>query len=412
MAWLGTWGKRRKITIDQSLIDSALSNFPVMIRISALSGIDDDDISDIFDDLGANSLKIAVTRSDGTTQCYVEIEHWDNSGELAILWVNVPSISDSVDTELYIYYDNSEANNSSYVGVTGSAVAQNVWNSNYISVWHMNQDPSGGAPQLLDSCSLDADGTSGGSMTSGDLVIESDVGPVIDFETDDYFDCGAKSEHAANTVTIESLIKVDNVVGNKVIVHKGDGSVANRQGYYIFVDEDELAWGTNYGGSWKSWVSNNANFSADQLYWVASSVEVGAATPVILYKNNAALTLGTSNTLAAINPNDRSLKIGAWKGPSLQDWFYGRIGEIRISNVIRPVGWIKAGYYSIFDLLLTYDSVDEYTTIPPTTLVSTTLAPTTLAPTTLLPTTLAPSRGVLIGGKLVNNSILFGRLVQ
>jgi len=51
-------------------------------------------------------------------------------------------------------------------------------------------------------------------------------------------------------------------------------------------------------------------------------------------------------------------------------------------------------------------------TIAPTTLSPTTLAPTTLAPTTLLPTTLAPSLARLVGGKLVNESILFGRLVQ
>jgi hypothetical protein len=47
-----------------------------------------------------------------------------------------------------------------------------------------------------------------------------------------------------------------------------------------------------------------------------------------------------------------------------------------------------------------------------TTLLPTTLVPTTLPPTTLVPTTLAPSLGVLVGGKLVNDSILFRRLVQ
>ena len=52
------------------------------------------------------------------------------------------------------------------------------------------------------------------------------------------------------------------------------------------------------------------------------------------------------------------------------------------------------------------------TTSPPTTVVVTTLAPTTIAPTTLAPTTLAPALANLVGGKLVNQSILFGRLVQ
>jgi hypothetical protein len=99
MGWLvdpSRWAKRSEIVIDSSKVDDTLTNFPLMLRISAASGITDTDITDIFDDLGANSLKIAVTLSDGTTQCYVEIEKWNNVSEDAILWVKVPSVSSSV----------------------------------------------------------------------------------------------------------------------------------------------------------------------------------------------------------------------------------------------------------------------------------------------------------------------------
>jgi hypothetical protein len=53
-------------------------------------------------------------------------------------------------------------------------------------------------------------------------------------------------------------------------------------------------------------------------------------------------------------------------------------------------------------------------TISPTTLAPTTLAPTTLGSTTLAPTTLfgVSPRAILVNGKLVDKSILFGRLVQ
>lgn len=64
----------------------------------------------------ANRKKIAVTKSDGTTQCYVEIEKWDHASKQAWLWVKVPSIRISVDTDLYLYYDKDHADNTDYVG--------------------------------------------------------------------------------------------------------------------------------------------------------------------------------------------------------------------------------------------------------------------------------------------------------
>lgn len=50
-------------------------------------------------------------------------------------------------------------------------------------------------------------------------------------------------------------------------------------------------------------------------------------------------------------------------------------------------------------------------TPPPTTVPPTTEPPSTPPPTTVPPTTVPPDRGILVGGKLVNDSILFGRLI-
>ena len=50
MSWLSGWDKRIKLTIDKDQIDSALSNFPVMVYLSAASGIGDVDASCVKDD--------------------------------------------------------------------------------------------------------------------------------------------------------------------------------------------------------------------------------------------------------------------------------------------------------------------------------------------------------------------------
>ena len=96
------WANRLKLTIDSSKIDTAdLTDFPVMVHLSAASGIGDADVSAVFDELAsdANRKKIAVTTSDGTTQCYVEIEKWDDANEVAWLHVKVPTVAYDADTD-------------------------------------------------------------------------------------------------------------------------------------------------------------------------------------------------------------------------------------------------------------------------------------------------------------------------
>ena len=77
MALLSGWCNRVKLAINKDDIDAILSGFPVRLYISDSSGRNAKDITFVFDEIGANRLKIAVTASDGVTECYVEIEHWD-----------------------------------------------------------------------------------------------------------------------------------------------------------------------------------------------------------------------------------------------------------------------------------------------------------------------------------------------
>jgi len=143
MAWLCNWKKRVKLTIDNNDIDSALIDFPILIYLSASSGRNSDDISCVFDELGNNDnrKKIAVTKNDGTTQCYVEIERWDHANEKAWLHIKVPNISSSSDTDLYLYYDSNQSDNTTYVGDVEERTE--VWNSNYKGVYHLGELISG-----------------------------------------------------------------------------------------------------------------------------------------------------------------------------------------------------------------------------------------------------------------------------
>jgi hypothetical protein len=185
MAWLGTWANRLVLTIDSSKVDATLTDFPVLIHLSSSSGITNEDVTVVFDELSSSSdrKKMAVTSSDGTTQLYVEIEQWEiDMDEEAWLHVKVPSISSSSDTTLYLYYDSAQADNTTYVGDSTDAVVNNVWDSDFVAVWHMAQDPDGdGADAIKDSTSNLIHLTPNGSMTTSDLVAGK-AGRAIDFD--------------------------------------------------------------------------------------------------------------------------------------------------------------------------------------------------------------------------------------
>jgi hypothetical protein len=145
-----SWENYKQYTIDSAKVDSDLTDFPVTIIL-------DSDDSDFFIELlqDSDGKKIKVTTDlAGTNQCYVEIEHFSASSQKCVLHTKIPSISSSSDTEIYLWYDRDQPDNTTYVGDTGDAVAQNVWDDDFLGVYHMAQEPgSGTQPRIKDSTS-------------------------------------------------------------------------------------------------------------------------------------------------------------------------------------------------------------------------------------------------------------------
>ena len=116
MGWLDGWDKRRiKFTVDKDKIDTAdLEWFRVIVTLSPTHG------DCVFDELtsDANRFKIAFTKADGETQLYGEIEKWDDANESAIIHVSRDGwvISNTENTDFYMYYDIDHADNTTYIG--------------------------------------------------------------------------------------------------------------------------------------------------------------------------------------------------------------------------------------------------------------------------------------------------------
>jgi hypothetical protein len=329
MAWLSGFGNRLKIVIPSDNIDSTLSNFPILLKLTTSCGLTNFDASIVFDELqsDANRFKIAVTGSDGVSQRYVEIERWDDSSEEAFLWIKVPSISSSGKTELYFYYDATTSGNTTYVGDIGDTPAQNVWTNGFEAVYHMGESSGG----FIDSTANGWDsGSPSGSQTRN---VDAKVAGGMDW--DSAGSAAGTMTFSDNTVTVETWVKHDSVPGSiqrwftvaseiAVLRHEGSATVKfyNKLTGVIravtAASQVDTDWGY-FAGTWDG------------------------GTQRIFKNGTQVASQGQTGTL------DDATSFSYSSG---SESFYGLQDETRVSIVPRPASWLKATYYTCEDNLL------------------------------------------------------------
>ena len=126
---------RKQITIDYTKVGascgSGLSNFPVLINISGDADLKTTGNSGHV--TSASGYDIIFRSSDDKTKLDHEIEKFDGTsghGDL-VAWVRIPTLSNSANTSIYMYYGNSN--------ISSSQENKNgVWDSNYKGVWHLH----------------------------------------------------------------------------------------------------------------------------------------------------------------------------------------------------------------------------------------------------------------------------------
>jgi len=130
-----SWEFRKSITLSLNTatgVDSDLTDFPVLISFT------DTDLIQTNESQGRDFI---FTQSDGLTELSHEIEKFDNTTGEVIAWVKLPTMSASSTTELYMYYK-------------GNAIgfdSADVWNDDYVLVWHLNQTSTGTAGEFVDA---------------------------------------------------------------------------------------------------------------------------------------------------------------------------------------------------------------------------------------------------------------------
>lgn len=146
-SWLEEWDYRLEIKLNYNDVDEILLDFPVLIHLSNSSGINNQNLTEIFNEIGNNYNNTAYVYNN--ERLFFDVEYWNCTENLAEIWIEIPEINNITYTILYLYYDvymdGSEYNDSS-----------KVWDSNFFMIQHMNDNSTS---TVLDSTENNNDGT-------------------------------------------------------------------------------------------------------------------------------------------------------------------------------------------------------------------------------------------------------------
>jgi len=343
MAFPDGWGRRHEIEIPASKVDTNCADFPIFLN-------KDNFDSEIFDADGSfpalnggGDIRFSSDEA-GTNRLPCEIVTFttDNNPANGKAEIHVKrSLSSSSNTSIYVWYHKSGETQPAANDTYGS---ENVWNSNYLAVFHMNQDPSGSAPQLTDSTSNDFDMTSYGSMASGDLV-DAKLGKGIDF--DGTGDCFLKGTPIGGD-TINTGISAYTLQAWAYSTDPADsygpvmGCTIGHDHYihhYRAGDDKWHFWFRDNTDTLRSSaVYSNATVTASQWYMLHATND---GSNQYLYVDGAQQT--ASGSYSGFESTDQHLCIGARFTTDTRR-FEGKLDEVRVLSAALASGWISTEY--------------------------------------------------------------------
>jgi len=296
-------------------------------------------------DSGPNRKKIQFADADHN-RLYTEIEGWDHANRRAWLWTKVPYVTSGTNTLLYLYYDRTQEDNTTYVGDINEAPAKQVWSDNFVGVWHMTLNHYVNAVDPLYDSTTYANHMATGGF-GGEAVFQRVDGLITQgtlFDNNQYYYDYAPLDPSLDLTTNYTLeamfIPTTNDLVDQIICKASNDS----NGYQLRGDSGNgpvfyTGTGTTTGrAGWQSYG-----------WQYAAAVCLVSGTGTILYLDGSQYATGSTTGTPT---NGSPLNIGRrWDGY----YFDGTMAEVRISTIPRSASYVKANYYNMWDNLLTFE---------------------------------------------------------
>lgn len=350
--WLSGWDNRIRMDIDSSYIDADLTQFPLMVYLSSSSGINNEDVTAVFDEVGANSRKIQFTQDDGVTEMYCEIDYWDSGTEVACLWTSLANwiIDSDTDEAVFLYFDNDHAD-SAYTNITNTAAAEAVWDANFILVDHMKDDPDNA--HTRDSTSNNNDGAKAAANEPVEAAGVFTPAQEFDKVNDEIVIAHAANQLLTTGGTLEALGDAYSYGENNRgrILDKSTGTAGENGYLFSHATSQRLQLNINNGGYVYSGTVPIGSFAHVSGRWDAAGTVTFTINGVVSGTPAASGNPVGITTLNALTTGNRS---------GVTDSTYdGLLDEVRVSNIERSTAWLKSTYYTLFDDLIDFIPKDS-----------------------------------------------------
>jgi len=266
-----------------------------------------------------------------------EIEAYNSSTGQLIAWVNVPVLSTTADTVVYVYFGNASAGDQQN--------RPGVWDSNYVGVWHLADN--GANPAVSDSTVNGANGTARANTNS--KTAAGQIGAGLSFNgSTDYISVPNTLgvDVATNTsITMDAWVNVTAFTSPQQVLGYiiGKGYKEGAEAYFLRVENDSgtliLKAGMNNNSAFAaSWPISNWN--PGEWHHVAGSwdgstwtVYVDGVAKAQMTTGNGPLKMGLPLTLG-----------GEDIAGSIAGLLSCALDEVRVSNAARSAGWIATQF--------------------------------------------------------------------
>lgn len=331
--YLSGYTKRKAITIDNTYVDSDLTDFPLLVKINA--------DTDIAQNIDSNGYNIRFTSSDGTTLLKYERQSftYGSGSATGIFWVKVPTVLGSRDTTIYVYFKEDSPSD--------GADPTNVWDSNFKAVYHLE---AAGNTTQEDSTSNNRD-LSPTNMESGDSITGK-IGSAIELGgTNEVLAGGAWTEFRTTDQSLSLWYNPSSTPASHHTLFQATDNAG--EGWAINANQ-RYDTGAPEAGSIAYYYRNNSTWlSGGQR----SAISVGNWYHLVVRLANNIFTVRINGSEVynsnpgTLNPTSSAVTnvgIGAyWAGSWSGNFTVGKHDEVRFSNSSRSNAWFKFEYYNM-----------------------------------------------------------------
>lgn len=328
------------VTIQNGKVSADLTDFPVYLDLSQMPDAFWDNVAD-----GGGDIRIL--KSDKTTEVPREVISCVTGTKTGEVWFKASgTLSSSADTTFVVCfgkeYQSDYADSDTYGG-------QNVWDSYYKFVSHMNDSPD--TSSVKDSTDRGNDGTKQAAAEPAETS-SGKIGNAQSFDgSDDHIALGDTDMAITGNITIEAWIKTPDSgswpwVDMFSIIAARSTDVYTGWRFFIGTANTTPHFSFSFKSLTTTWINNyaasTATAAADTWYHM---VGVRNGTSLQVYVNGSPDGSDTCASDSIDYDSSPDLYVGNQKGTiGAFNYWGGLLDELRISNTNRSAGWVSASY--------------------------------------------------------------------